>query len=329
MSETKKRVFWTQQEKQAVADEMHRLLESDPLQSKLQAVLKAQQVLPAERRRVVPAWTTVQEQIEPHLKIARANAQAASRQAEREAAAAFPTADVPHDAEHVGATGAALPDGHSLLDAAVLRNAAAGGAAASGATAGGTPGSGAAAGAVAPAAGSLAGLLAQQFETLTQIGSRMLGDAIVAALSDPAVEARLIELMQAAWTRAAAAGGAAGLPNGGHGLARPNGAPPSTAAKPKVLVAGLLPAQANELSEEFAQTLDIRHWRTTETAEQLRSQARHCAVAVAMVDAVDAATEALLRSMQLRYIRHTGGLDRLKDRLHELIDHGVFNLLSS
>lgn len=328
MSETKKRVFWTQQEKQAVADEMHRLLESDPLQSKLQAVLKAQQVLPAERRRVVPAWTTVQEQIEPHLKIARANAQAASRQAEREAATAFPTADVPRDAERIGAFGAPLPDAHPLLDAAVLRSAAAGSAAASGASTGGTTGGGAAAAASAsaPAAGSLAGLLAQQLETLTQVGAKMLGDAIVAALSDPAVEARLIELMQAAWTRA---GGAAGLPNGGHGLARPNGALQSTAAKPKVLVAGLLPAQANELSEEFAQTLDIRHWRTTETAEQLRSQARHCAVAVAMVDAVDAATEALLRSMQLRYIRHTGGLDRLKDRLHELIDHGVFNLLSS
>lgn len=318
MSETKKRVFWTQQEKQAVADEMHRLLESDPLQSKLQAVLKAQQVLPAERRRVVPAWTTVQEQIEPHLKIARANAQAASRQAEREAAAAAPTIDVPRDAERIDSADAPLSNGQPSIDAAVSRGAASSGAGHSGAGHG-----------AAPAAGSLAGLLAQQLETLTQMGAKMLGDAIVAALSDPAIESRLIELMQAAWTRAAVAGGAAGLPSGAHGLARPNGALQSAAAKPKVLVAGLLPAQANELSEEFAQTLDIRHWRTTETAEQLRSQARHCAVAVAMVDAVDAATEALLRSMQLRYIRHTGGLDRLKDRLHELIDHGVFHLLSS
>ena len=60
-----------------------------------------------------------------------------------------------------------------------------------------------------------------------------------------------------------------------------------------------------------------------------RSLARHCAIAVAMVEAVDPATEALLKSMQLRYIRHTGGLDRLKKRLHELLDHGVLNLLSS
>ena len=52
-------------------------------------------------------------------------------------------------------------------------------------------------------------------------------------------------------------------------------------------------------------------------------------MAVALVDAVDPATEALLRSMQLRYIRHTGWLDRLKERLHELIDHGMLNLLSS
>ena len=313
MSETKKRVFWTQQEKQAVADEMHRLLESDPLQSKLQAVLKAQQVLPAERRRVVPAWTTVQEQIEPHLKIARANAQAAIRQAEREAAAAAaPTDGVPQEAMRVDAARGSLPAGQlpagqEPVDAAVSRGAA--------------PGS-------VPTA-SLATLLAQQLDALTQVGAKMLGDAIVGALSDPAVESRLIELTQAAWMRAALAGSAAGMPGGAHGLARPTSALQPAAAKPKVLVAGLPPAQANELSEEFAQTLDIRHWRTTETAEQLRSQARHCAVAVAMVDAVDPATEALLRSMQLRYIRHTGGLDRLKDRLHELIDHGVFNLLSS
>ena len=310
MSETKKRVFWTQLEKQAVADEMHRLLESDPLQSKLQAVLKAQQVLPAERRRVVPAWTTVQEQIEPHLKIARANAQAASRHAEREAAvaAAGPADGVPQEAMRVDAARGSLPAGQQPVDAAVPRGAA--------------PGE-------APAAASLAALLAQQLDALTQVGAKMLGDAIVGALSDPAVESRLIELMQAAWMRAALASSAAGIPGGAHGLARPGSALQPAAAKPKVLVAGLPPAQANELSEEFAQTLDIRHWRTTETAEQLRSQARHCAVAVAMVDAVDPATEALLRSMQLRYIRQTGGLDRLKDRLHELIDHGVFNLLSS
>ena len=309
----KSRIFWKIDEKRAVAAEMARLLVQDPRASKLQAVLKAQQVLPAERRRQILAWPMVREQIEPYLPApADLAGEAADDEGASDAAAESPdAAGLPADEPQPDrdASSAATADRPAQPDA--------GGAA--------EPGADAAAGASPDLLASrLAGLIAEQARVTAQIGTQALEQALLAALARPALQERLAAVLVGALGQAL------------HALqAVPAAAEPEAAAvapppgpRPKVLVAGLEPTEANALTEAFGDKLNLRYWRPSESKDQLRSLARVCAVAVVMVEAVDAEVESLLKSMHLRLIRHSGNVARLKQKLHELVDNGLFNILN-
>ena len=83
----------------------------------------------------------------------------------------------------------------------------------------------------------------------------------------------------------------------------------------RVLVAGLLPAQAEEVSQEFKGRLDLRFWGSNESHDLLRSAVRQCDVAIGMTDFMSHPADACMKSLAARYVRHSGGIKRLKDVL--------------
>lgn len=89
--------------------------------------------------------------------------------------------------------------------------------------------------------------------------------------------------------------------------------------KPKVLVAGLLPAQANEISSEFDKLVELRFWHTDESKDKLRTLAKNCNLAVGVTNFLSHPADASLQSLAPTYVRHTGGITRLKDTIREAL----------
>lgn len=69
-----KRIFWTQEERAAVAHKMAHLLTTSPSMTKLAAVKEAQVALPEDRRREILAWSVVEPTLLPLLLNALATA---------------------------------------------------------------------------------------------------------------------------------------------------------------------------------------------------------------------------------------------------------------
>jgi len=67
MSDPKKRIRWTIEERRTLAQRLAEVLRAEPRLSKLQAMDRAQTALPPERRRHLAAWSTVREFIEPYM----------------------------------------------------------------------------------------------------------------------------------------------------------------------------------------------------------------------------------------------------------------------
>ena len=61
------RIVWREHEKRIVAAEMGQLMRRDPRCRPLRAVLQAQQVLPASRRRAIQSWAQLRPQLEAYL----------------------------------------------------------------------------------------------------------------------------------------------------------------------------------------------------------------------------------------------------------------------
>lgn len=66
-SERAARVVWREHEKRIVAAEMRQLMRRDPRCRPLRALLQAQQVLPASRRRAIQSWAQLRPQLESYL----------------------------------------------------------------------------------------------------------------------------------------------------------------------------------------------------------------------------------------------------------------------
>lgn len=207
----------------------------------------------------------------------------------------------------------------------------------------------AASAALDPAAGSdapspfalaMARAIEEQFHQIALLGARSIEQALLGALSSDAVAERVSRLVDRAVEQAAQrlVDAAARAGTSALGVAaresRTTSQPavePTKAAphvRPKILVIGLEPPQANEVAEALSDKLDMRYWRVGETLDQLRSQARVCSVAVIVSEDSQPQLEALLKPTHVRIVRHSGGVKRLRERLVELLEGGMFNLLT-
>lgn len=86
----------------------------------------------------------------------------------------------------------------------------------------------------------------------------------------------------------------------------------------KVLIAGLLPAQAEELKRDFAQHLDLRFWSSDESKDQLRNMAKSLETAIGVTSFMSHPADAILKDLVPNYLRHRGGIKTLKTTLQSL-----------
>lgn len=93
----------------------------------------------------------------------------------------------------------------------------------------------------------------------------------------------------------------------------------STQTRRKVLVAGLLPAQANDVCSDLSALVEFRFWGSDESRHKLKTLARHCEVAVGVTNFLSHSADASLKALAPHYVRHTGGITRLKETLREVL----------
>ncbi|MBN9430346.1 MAG: hypothetical protein J0H09_27965 [Burkholderiales bacterium] len=293
MSDPKKRIRWTIEERRTLAQRLAEVLRAEPRLSKLQAMDRAQTALPPERRRHLAAWSTVREFIEPYMP-------ALGAEVADDAVAETDAGTAGDEVEAHGADTLPLPLESSEIDEAPTQ------------------------------AGDLQPTAAPGDGQDTAAGGvpDPIEAALLRALSSPRVADKLAALFASAMGRALDQAQSGAPANAASPKANAGPAPsPVASPRPKVLIAGISPADAVHLGEAMRNKLDLRFWRQGDSREQLRLHGRACSVAVVMSEAVDSDVEALLRSMQLRVVRHTYNASRLEERLNEMQDHGMFNLL--
>jgi len=83
----------------------------------------------------------------------------------------------------------------------------------------------------------------------------------------------------------------------------------------KILVVGLINSQIREIEKEFQDTLDIRFWRTDEHTNMLKSKAGQADYTILVADFVSHSHQEILNTLGVKFIRHSGGMTKLKDLL--------------
>ena len=93
--------------------------------------------------------------------------------------------------------------------------------------------------------------------------------------------------------------------------------------KLKMVIAGLLPAQSEEIKKSFAADAELRFWRSDESKDQLRALVKNCDVAIGMTDFISHPADHIMAGNASRYVRHSGGIARLKDTVAAALQHQV------
>lgn len=83
----------------------------------------------------------------------------------------------------------------------------------------------------------------------------------------------------------------------------------------RVLIMGLIPNQIQEVTNEFKGALDLRFWRTDQSANLLKSLSKQVDQTVIMTDFIAHSHEVLIKNASVPYVRQSGGISRLKDTL--------------
>lgn len=83
----------------------------------------------------------------------------------------------------------------------------------------------------------------------------------------------------------------------------------------RVLVMGLIPNQIQEVANEFKGALDMRFWRTDQSANLLKSLSKQVDQTVIMTDFIAHSHEGLIKNSGVPYVRQPGGITKLKDTL--------------
>ena len=92
-----------------------------------------------------------------------------------------------------------------------------------------------------------------------------------------------------------------------------------SSGRPKILVAGLLPIQAGEISRELGDKIELKFWSSDESKDRLKILSKHCHVAVGVTNFISHPADASMKALAPKYVRYTGGVTRLKDTLREVL----------
>lgn len=85
---------------------------------------------------------------------------------------------------------------------------------------------------------------------------------------------------------------------------------------PKILIVGLLPAQAGAISSEFAEVFDLRFWKD-ESQDKLKAAVRAADHVFLFVDKLGHSVEDTVRTLGTPFTRCPGGMTTLRQRLME------------
>lgn len=274
------RVVWREHEKRIVASEMGQLMRRDPRCRPLRALLQAQQVLPANRRRAIQSWAQMRPQLEAYLhETADPRLSREPPAPARGAALSLPVAQAP----------AAAEDERRAPVSAPLMQVDSGAAARRLVTSASVIGKQLR----ARVDGALVELLGRAFEAGAKAALAQLADPLHATASAPA---------------------------DGHDIvAQPEPQAASTSPqKLQVLVAGLYPSRRAELIEELSHAVRLTFWHTDLPRGQLADMIGKSDIAIAMTDFADTQTIAQMSTSGSQYVAHPGGVERLKARILSL-----------
>ena len=93
--------------------------------------------------------------------------------------------------------------------------------------------------------------------------------------------------------------------------------------KKKLLIAGLLPSQAEKIKKSHGTQFDLRFWRSDESKDHLRSLAKTSDLSVGVTSFIGHPADAMLQANCQLYVRHPGGIKTLKTTLDGLLTEGV------
>jgi hypothetical protein len=87
----------------------------------------------------------------------------------------------------------------------------------------------------------------------------------------------------------------------------------------KILIAGLLPSQANVIRKEFADKFNLQFWGADESPHRLRLLAKEADVTVGYVSFLSHSHDDIMKGNAKQFVRHGGGMTGLKARLRGLM----------
>jgi hypothetical protein len=288
MADIQTRVRWNEEEKGALAADMARLQAADHNLSLLDALRAAQQLLPAERRRDIKAWSIVEPLLGPKLAALRDG----SKSLRSEGAEEISRAALPSEAT-ASAAGMPLQSVEPSVDGSERNLPAA------------TP----------PEAALDNGRLADAFVSAAPGQPRQLSAfeplrieaALVAALESPVVEAALVKLFSRAMSDAFAKMSAGDKTDSYEVPQQPSR---------RVLLAGFGAPQAKSL-EEALERFEVRVWKPGQGQQLFETLASICSVAVIPESTSDDVDESL-KAFSLKVLRHEGSPSRLAERIEEV-----------
>jgi len=92
--------------------------------------------------------------------------------------------------------------------------------------------------------------------------------------------------------------------------------PPKLRLK-SVLIIGLLPAQAGQISQDFSDCFDLRFWKD-ESMEMLKHACRGADYVISFTSKTGHSAEEMIKSQHVKIIRTPGGMTQLKNKLTSL-----------
>lgn len=348
----RRRIRWSEEEKTALGTRLSEILHSEPYVPPLQAVGRAQEVLEPHRRRHLLAWSTLHNYLRPYmLSPSDVEARLASRRQHQQLTAGGAVPQQLNSGHHptvssAAASGLSMILGHRSFGMHGTNGTGASGLSSHHQGLGGnsfaSPDSVEAAllnalsqeSVISRLAELLAVALVRATEQVAQAATNVVArpnnqpgqSQSPAIFSNRASQSVSPDQMQHHQTNAGVSFSPANVQVNNPLENRTRQTPQPPPSRPKVLIVGVAPNEVSALSEVFRGKIDMRFWRPGDSLEQLRLHAAACSVAV-LVEANDPEIESVLRTTKLQIVRHTGGVSRLKERLTEMYENGLFNLL--
>ena len=348
MSESRKRVFWTEEEKDIVGQRVYEAMEADPSIGHMQAFRMAQFALPEDRRREILAWSVVEVALQPRIQAAQLRAKEQSKDSAQaqegvHAATDNASAQVPSEpsadrsAAEVrvegslietfseGSLSASSGQGNALGDSTDVDNTATASRSAvskvviTDSQKDASPPVGQGATTRVPSATkeepstSTSPATSEALETTRgpAFDPLQLEAAWLVTLQSPLVEQALVELMSKAMTRAFSTLSAGDTFEASRHA--PKGSP-----EVRVLVAGFDSSRSGAIEQALEETCEVRIWKPGQPQQVFETLAKICTVAV-IAESMPEEVDEFLKSRGVVVLRHEGSPGRLAERIVEAL----------